>query len=40
MVFDPDVGKLIFSKILKDFSDRAIVVDMNKAGIGGFFLFL
>ena len=40
VVFDPDVGKLICSKILKDFSDRAIVVDMNKAGIGGFFLFL
>ena len=37
VVFDPDVGKLICSKILKDISDRAIVVDMNKAGIGGFF---
>ena len=40
VVFDPDVGKLICSKILKDISDRAIVVDMNKAGIGGYFLFL
>ena len=40
VVFDPDVGKLICSKILKNISDRAIVVDMNKAGIGGFFLFL
>ena len=39
VVFDPDVGKLICSKILKDISDRAIVVDMNKAGIGGFFWF-
>ena len=40
MVFDPDVGKLICSNMLKDISDRPIVVDMNKAGIGGFFLFL
>ena len=39
VVFDPDVGKLICSKIRKDISDRAIVVDMNKAGIGGFFGF-
>ena len=40
IVFDPDVGKLICLKIFKDISDKAIVVDMNKAGIGGFFLFL
>ena len=40
VVFDPDVGKLICSNMLKDISDRPIVVDMNKAGIGGFFLFL
>ena len=39
MVFDPDVGKLICSKILKDIIDRATVVDMNKAGIGGVFWF-
>ena len=39
VVFDPDVGKLICSKIRKDISDRAIVVDMNKAGIGRFFWF-
>ena len=37
VVFDSDVGKLICLKILEDISDRAIVVDMNKAGTGGFF---